>query len=316
MSVKKIILVLPLFAITVGCVYVDGLDPPKNPIGVFETPSKLDPDKSKINPFIERNYLVLASIRADPQNGRLKCVKYSDTKQNDDKKSKAIQKTYGRDCPSMREYIAAGFALSDIYCEAFFHSTDEAQRRRSFGRGLANDTGTAISTILGLASAGENVVTGVAAGFGLIDGTLRNYDDAFIVGPDLANVRSLVLVSQDNYRQLVLGSNVPYPKNYGSAQSVILRYANICSTLGMKSLLNLSTSEKAESIREKTDKSKKPKGAQNVGSSSTPTDGSLAQNIRAEGLDAPPATNQNTDSSERALGLDAPPVANDGGGET
>ncbi|MEL7447493.1 MAG: hypothetical protein AAGK02_17105, partial [Pseudomonadota bacterium] len=133
-------------------------------------------------------------------------------------------------------------------CSEFFRDADESQRRRKYGRALTNDVGTAVSTVLGLANAGENIVTGVAAGVGLADSAWRNYDEAFVVSPDLSNVRTLVLTSQDLFRQRTLEK---LPTDYGTAQSVILRYAEECSTLGMKALLNKSTNAQETELKEK-----------------------------------------------------------------
>ncbi|HVF92912.1 MAG TPA: hypothetical protein VM900_01215 [Sphingomonas sp.] len=154
----------------------------------------------------------------------------------------------------IRRYLAAGFALSDIYCAQFFIKTDEAYRRRRFGRTLTNDVGTAVATILGLAKAGEGIVTGVAAGVGFADSGWRNYDDSFIISPDLSNVQSLVVAAQDNLRARTLARNAELPEDYASAQTAILRYANLCSFLGMKALLDQSAGEQRRELNTVTDK--------------------------------------------------------------
>lgn len=153
----------------------------------------------------------------------------------------------------VRRYLAAGFALSDIYCAQFFIKTDEAYRRRRFGRTLTNDVGTAVATILGLARAGEGIVTGVAAGVGFADSGWRNYDDSFIISPDLSNVQALVIAAQDNLRARTLARNAELPVDYASAQSAILRYANLCSFLGMKALLDQSAGEQRRDLNDVTD---------------------------------------------------------------
>lgn len=163
----------------------------------------------------------------------------------------------------MKIYLDAGFALSDFYCDAFFRDADESQRRRRFGRAFTNDAGTAISTILGLANAGQNVVTGVAAGFGFGDNLWRNYDDAFVVAPDLSNVQALVNAAQDNFRGKTFGKNkdkeyTELPNTYGKAQSVVMRYANLCSTLGMRALLSQSADDQRTQLQDETRKESNP----------------------------------------------------------
>lgn len=211
-----------------GCAHIqndlDALDPPKNPQQVLLAPGESGP--RAISPLSAANYIVLQeAMDADGQPVR----------------------TVGD--ADMRRYLAAGFALADTYCEDYFRLTDEAQRRRNFGRALNNDVGTAVSTVLGLANAGENVVTGVAAGFGLLDSTFRNYDEAFIAGPDLAQTRTLVLSHQDSFRARTLAAGATLPADYGTAQSVILRYANMCSFLGMRALLNSTAAAASNALQ-------------------------------------------------------------------
>jgi hypothetical protein len=147
-------------------------------------------------------------------------------------------------------YLDRGFALADFYCEDFFRDAEESQRRRQYGRAITNDVGTAMATILGLANAGQDVVAGVATGVGLADSTWRNYDEAFVVSPDLSAVKSLVEAAQDVFRQK---TSANLPNNYGKAQSVILRYSNICSTLGMKSLLTQSADQQRKELNDIVD---------------------------------------------------------------
>ncbi|HZG09476.1 MAG TPA: hypothetical protein VEZ70_10910 [Allosphingosinicella sp.] len=227
MTMRAITAILTLSALT-GCTsgpISSSLGTLKNPWPVLDKPSEVSQ-----NAFVQRNYAVLLKAAGPESSG--KSVPESE----------------------MREYLSAGFALSDIYCDIFFRDADESQRRRKYGRGATNDVGTAITAVLGLANAGQSLVTGVATSFGLADNLWRNYDEAFVVGPSLANVRSLVLAAQDNFREVTLGARAtnPLTNDYGTAQSVILRYANLCSTLGMQDLLNRSADRQREQLNEKT----------------------------------------------------------------
>lgn len=147
----------------------------------------------------------------------------------------------------MKEYLEAGFALSNHYCFAFFYDADESQRRRKFGRAATNDLGTAFSTILGLASAGENVVTAAAASVGLADSFWRNYDEAFVVDPNLANVKALVMAERRNAAARALADDARLPTSYSGAHIVLLDYDQSCSTLGLRQLIdNSSIKQKSE----------------------------------------------------------------------
>lgn len=145
----------------------------------------------------------------------------------------------------LTDFTAAGFTLSDYYCDVFFRQTNQAARHRRFARNLNNDVGGVVATVLGLAKAGSGVVGGVAAGFSLADGSFRNYDEAFMVDADLAKLRRLVLSAQDNMKIVIQASP---PTTVFAAESAILRYAGVCSFLGMQDLLNDSVALKTASI--------------------------------------------------------------------
>lgn len=194
--------------------------------------SRKEGDNSGINPFVYANFRLL-----------------SDAVSEDGLRRSDVQ------VAEMAPYLTSGFALTDYYCEQFFLDADESQRRRRFGRALTNDVGTAVSTVLGLANAGQNVVTGAAASFGLGDNLWRNYDDAFVVAPDLSNVKVLVYAAQDNFRQKTFSEALP--KEFGTAQTVILRYAHLCSTLGMRSLLSQAATEQKNALNAETQSVKK-----------------------------------------------------------
>jgi len=200
----------------------------KNPHPVLSRPGGMA-EKEFVNPFVAANYNVLLEATIATKNNRTLAE-------------------VGKD--NMARYLTAGFALSDFYCEQFFADADESQRRRRFGRGVTNDVGTAIAAVLGLANAGQNVVTGAATSFGLADSLWRNYDDAFLVTPDLSNVKTLVYAAQDNFRQKTFSAELP--KQYGSAQSVIMRYAHTCSTLGMKALLSQAANQQKAELEAET----------------------------------------------------------------
>lgn len=147
----------------------------------------------------------------------------------------------------VRDYILSGFALTDLYCDTFFRRTNQSLRKRKFGRTATNDVGTVVASVLGLSNVGPKVISGVATGFGLADSTWRNYDDAFVVAPELDVVRSLVLSAQDEFRRETLDN---LPNDYASGRSVIVRYAGLCSFLGMQALLNQSVDQQRRQLQD------------------------------------------------------------------
>lgn len=190
--------------------------------------------------------------------------------------TRPVPKTY-----DMRRYLAAGFNLSNAYCTRFLNKTDEAYRRRGYARSVGNDVGTAITTILGLANAGEAAVSALAAATGLTDSALRNYDASFLITPDLASVKSLLRAKQANFRAQYLGPEGSVPADFDTAQSVIRDYADLCSFQGMKELLTTSAGQQQEDL--KTDTKKLVEGKR-------PADGTVKSDARAPqgaAVDAP-----------------------------
>jgi hypothetical protein len=129
-------------------------------------------------------------------------------------------------------YLNAGYTLTDIYCDRFFRAASESRQRRAYSRTLFNDVGAAMSAALGLSGASPDVIAGVATATGLSDSAWQNYDRSFVVAPELGQVRLLVLSAQDEFRR----TNAT-PNNLYAAQSMIVRYAGLCSYVGMQGLL-------------------------------------------------------------------------------
>lgn len=224
---KKIFCLIFMLGFSVsGCsstTLSDRLDPMKNPHNVFK--------KNEKNEFAIFHFNVLREPYLNNSGNYLEGLQ--------ENKPEKIQ-----------TYLESGFALSDLYCDDFLNQIEESQRRRKFGRALSSDAGAAITTILGLASAGQGVVAGSAAFFGLADSTWRQYDDAFTLSPDTSSIRNLVNSAKDAYRAEIPEFSRPtFPKNYSKAQSYILRYANICSTLGIQGLLNQSTNQQIQELK-------------------------------------------------------------------
>jgi hypothetical protein len=144
-------------------------------------------------------------------------------------------------------HLLSGFALTDYYCDVFFERIAERSAKRRFARSGVNDVGAAMSAILGLAAAGSGLTGGVGAGFGLMDSTIRNYDEAFLVYSDLPAMQELVRSEQQKFRDGILKPDnaAGLPSSFQESSIQIMRYANMCSFTGMRGLMNESMVEKA-----------------------------------------------------------------------
>lgn len=203
-------------------------------------------------------------------------------------------------------FTNAGMTLSDLYCDRFFREANLSSRKRRFTRGLSNDVGGAIATALGLARVASGVVGGVAGGFAFADSSLRNYDESFMVDADLSKMRRLVLSAQDNMK---LGIQKNPPETIYGAESKVIRYAGLCSFLGMKDLLNESVAEKTVRIegdtKDKNENLTKKSGALEAEKSDLAT-GAAADPLRNTPNDKKGgvnATATKTDAGNAAAGM-------------
>lgn len=147
------------------------------------------------------------------------------------------------------EYVSAGFSLTDIYCARFFTVVTASAQNRAFGKSVFGGVDTLVSSVLTLSNAGKTAIGIANSGFGLIDTTFDAYDSAYLVAPDMANVRKLVLAAQNEYRADVLEGDKDFPKTYSTARSIIERYAGLCTFPGMRQLVNDSIAEKTDDIQ-------------------------------------------------------------------
>jgi|GEM_PF-2397426 len=180
------------------------------------------------------------------------------------------------------DYVSAGFSLTDIYCARFFTVVTASAQNRAFGKSVFGGVDTLVSSVLTLSNVGKTAIGIANSGFGLIDTTFDAYDSAYLVAPDMANVRKLVLAAQNEYRADVLEGDKDFPKTYSTARSIIERYAGLCTFPGMRQLVNDSIAEKTNDIQDNIP-SKPPAPAP------TPTDGVTGAGAPPP---APPAADQ------------------------
>lgn len=147
------------------------------------------------------------------------------------------------------DYVSAGFSLTDLYCARFFTVVTASAQNRAFGKSVFGGVDTLMSSILTLSNAGTTAIGVANSGFGLIDTTFDAYDSAYLVAPDMANVRKLVLAAQNEYRANVLEGDKDFPETYSTARSIIERYAGLCTFPGMRQMVNDSIAEKTNQVQ-------------------------------------------------------------------
>lgn len=163
---------------------------------------------------------------------------------------------------AITEYLHAGFGLTDLYCQRYFVIAAESDKKRQFERNSGATVDALMNAVLGLASAGETALGVANATFEAYDSTYQNIQDAFMVSPDLANVRKLVHAAQLDFKERALADK---PGSYQQARSEIERYAGICSYTGMKQLVNDSVTSQTADLLDAADQSNETSDADTSG---------------------------------------------------
>lgn len=162
--------------------------------------------------------------------------------------------------PAILDYLDAGFGLTDIYCQRFFIVASQAAQKRRFERDTGTTVDGLVGAVLGFANASKNALEIVNAGFAAIDSTFKNIDEAFLVGPDLGNVRKLVQAAQADFRTEVFSKPDKLPNSYAGARSIVERYAGLCSFTGMKQMVNVSVQSQTKALTDSAEAPKPPAG--------------------------------------------------------
>ena len=157
--------------------------------------------------------------------------------------------------PLVREYLANGFGLTDVYCQRFFMIAAETRQSRRMQSSTLSGVDTLVTSVFSALGAGT-VTTGILNNaFEAGTATYNNIDASFLVAPDRDDLIKLVQAAQDNIRK---DSFQNLPETYPSARSMIERYSSMCSFDGMRSLVGVAMKEAASTLNDDTAK-KEPK---------------------------------------------------------
>ena len=143
---------------------------------------------------------------------------------------------------AINQYLDAGYGLASIYCQRFFVIANQSRVKRDFQRDSVSNLDNLVGTVLSLASAGDRAIGIVDGAFGAADATYQSIDDAFLISPDLGNVRDLVLAAQ---QQHIRNTRRRPPTTYPGARQNIEDFAGYCTFTGMQGLVNNSVAEQA-----------------------------------------------------------------------
>lgn len=169
---------------------------------------------------------------------------------------KSLEEEERRKVSEMETYLAAGFGLTDIYCNRFFTTASASAQNRQFFQDLNTGVDALVGSVLNFSGVGRTAIGITNSGFGVIGDGLEAYDAAYLVAPDLAAVQKLVEAAQGEYRapyfvsDNTIKANI-FPRSYPAARAVVERYASLCSFTGMRQLVNRSITDKTSETERK-----------------------------------------------------------------
>jgi len=132
---------------------------------------------------------------------------------------------------NVENYVEEGIGLVDTYCLRWFRLVSNTQRIAAYSRSNTNVISQLGTTVLGIADASADLVTGYGAVNTAISGFSSNFETAFLGAPTTSKVKGkiLLLMSQEAKR-LRQRSAAGSPKlKFKEAYGELERYADLCT---------------------------------------------------------------------------------------
>lgn len=148
---------------------------------------------------------------------------------------------------ALTDYLDNGYGLADLYCSRFMIIAAETRQARQIQKSTFNAVNVMVSTVLNAISAGANAMNVATGGFGLIDSTYKNIDDAFVITPEKDTLVRLVQAAQAAFRK---EADATPPTSYANARARLERYSSICTYDALKGMVNTSVLLATQSLVE------------------------------------------------------------------
>lgn len=139
-------------------------------------------------------------------------------------------------------FLESGMIVTNMLCSAYMLQVTQKQQQRRYGRDLASNTNTALSTVLNLTKS-SNLATGITSAlFGGLDVNYQNWDAHYVASVDLPLAETLVRYAMERQAQENVARSKATDFTYRQAESRLQQYASTCSFNGIKTLINQSVS--------------------------------------------------------------------------
>jgi hypothetical protein len=139
----------------------------------------------------------------------------------------------------IKKYMYAGFSLSDMYCALYFRELTKQQAMLDWQRTQINLASGLATGLLGIFSSSSAATGATGAVLSFFGATTDNVNTTFLLAPKIESLEYLVQKTHTQYVSTLKDSDYIY---FSQAQSLINRYAGMCTFRGLKELIDESVS--------------------------------------------------------------------------
>ena len=130
------------------------------------------------------------------------------------------------DPADIKQFVAAGYDLTDQQCDRFFTAVYNLRNNLSFTKDTLVSAASAASVFAGIAGVSAKVLTALAGGTGLIPTSINNYQQVYLMASVPNETRNLVFDGMAAWRAKYPPGSITSATD---ARSVVRGYANYCT---------------------------------------------------------------------------------------
>jgi hypothetical protein len=134
-------------------------------------------------------------------------------------------------------YMQSGFSLANLYCSLYFQKLARDQAILEYHRTQISLASGLATGLMGIFQAGSAATGATGAALGFLGASVDNINTSFLLAPKIESLESLVIKAHTAF-----ASNIK-PEDYATfpqAQTLVNRYAGICTFRGLKDLVDQS----------------------------------------------------------------------------
>lgn len=138
---------------------------------------------------------------------------------------------------AIKTYMQAGFSLANLYCSLYFRKLTRDQALLDYQRTQISLASGLATGLMGIFDAGSAATGATGAALGFLGASLDNINTSFLLAPKVESLEKLVVNAHVTF---VNGLDPKDYETFPQAQTLVNRYAAICSFRGLKELVDQS----------------------------------------------------------------------------